>query len=68
MHMISKKKIVNLIPFHRTEFSNSFCQRFFYPPFIIAHSTLRRIQMNPDHKIEPRGSIQADTVFEMENF
>ena len=34
MHMISrKKKIVYLIPFHRTEFSNSFCQRFFYSPF-----------------------------------
>ena len=29
----TQKKIVNLIPFHRTEFSNSFCQRFFYPPF-----------------------------------
>ena len=28
-----KKKIVYLIPFHKTEFSNSFCQRFFYPPF-----------------------------------
>ena len=23
----------HLIPFHRTEFSNSFCQRFFYSPF-----------------------------------
>ena len=23
----------HLIPFHRAEFSNSFCQRFFYPPF-----------------------------------
>ena len=35
MHIISrKKKIVYLIPFHKTEFSNSFCQRFFYPPFI----------------------------------
>ena len=34
MHMISrKKKIVYLIPFHKTEFSNSFCQRFFYPIF-----------------------------------
>ena len=34
MHMISrKKKIVYLIPFHKTEFSNSFCQRFFYPVF-----------------------------------
>ena len=35
MHMISrKKKIVYLIPFHKTEFSNSFCQRFFYPVFM----------------------------------
>ena len=34
MHMISrKKKIVYLRPFHKTEFSNSFCQRFFYSPF-----------------------------------
>ena len=34
MHMISwKKEIVYLIPFHRTEFSNSFCQRFFDSPF-----------------------------------
>ena len=30
----TKKKIVYLIPFHKTEFSNSFCQRFFYPVFI----------------------------------
>ena len=29
----TKKKIVYLIPFHKTEFSNSFCQRFFYSPF-----------------------------------
>ena len=28
-----KKKIVYLIPFHKTEFSNSFCQRFFDSPF-----------------------------------
>ena len=28
------KKIVNLTPFYRTEFSNSFCQHFFYSPFI----------------------------------
>ena len=34
MHMISrKKKFVYLIPFHKTEFSNSFCQRFFDSPF-----------------------------------
>ena len=39
MHMISrKKKFVYLIPFHKTEFSNSFCQRLFYSPFISAHS------------------------------
>ena len=31
---ITKKKIVYLIPFHKTEFSNSFCQRFFDSPFI----------------------------------
>ena len=38
MHMISrKKKIVYLIPFHKTEFSNSFCQRFFYSPFRTAY-------------------------------
>ena len=29
----TKKKIVYLIPFHKTEFSNSFCQRFFDSPF-----------------------------------
>ena len=29
-----EKKIVYLIPFHKTEFSNSFCQRFFDSPFI----------------------------------
>ena len=28
-----KKEFVNLMPFYITEFSNSFCQRFFYPPF-----------------------------------
>ena len=36
MHIISRKKeIVYLIPFHRTEFSNSFCQRFFTHPLSI---------------------------------
>jgi len=40
MHMISrKKKIVYLISFHKTEFSNSFCQRFFYPVFTLENET-----------------------------
>ena len=38
-----KKKIVYLIPFHKTEFSNSFCQRFFYSPFSLILSKFRTV-------------------------
>ena len=34
----TKKKIVYLIPFHRTEFSNSFCERFFTHPLFEMYS------------------------------
>ena len=60
MHMISRKKEnVYLIPFHRTEFSNSFCQRFFYPPFRhIAETHLCGTSVTNNIKPEGKKTIQ----------